>query len=266
MKNYIKYILLGMLFGFIMCATAGTSELKLSDAILRLGFNDVILYPPFFVSMTYYFLPFLAFQIIFGTYIYRHFCSGSIYYFTRIKSRAGWFIKEILFLFIITILYVCAIICGAIVISALISNFSFDASGFMLMIYYIAISGLFLFSTTLLINCLAILFTSNISFIIVEGIQIFFMAVLFLSRNVLPEEEIENNAWFLLYNPIAHIILPLHISRIEAIDEMLHRYDVPMDLNMSVILFAVLSVLFVFIGCIIVKNKDFITNGNQEGT
>jgi hypothetical protein len=60
-------------------------------------------------------------------------------------------------------------------------------------------------------------------------------------------------------------MLSWHSSRDKAINEYINIYNIPFDLNYSVICLLVPSILIVVIGALIIKKIDFICSNKETG-
>lgn len=79
----LKSILLGFIVG-ILCLETGflsIKETELSQIVMANSYAGIECYPAYIGQFTFRYIPLFVFQIIFSTYIYKHFCSGSIYFF-----------------------------------------------------------------------------------------------------------------------------------------------------------------------------------------
>ncbi len=267
MKHYAKFLLVAFFTGFfcvINCAKNGTIK-ELSDIILLFGFYNVNYYPQYIMEITYWFIPLLLFQIIYGTYIYRHFCCASIYFFSRCCNRTVWFLKEMLVLYLFAVVYLFVLIFSGFMAANLFTPVKIGQVSILLLGYYLLIHSLFLLFTTLLINILAILFTSNVSFMIVEGISLFGVAAFCLMGNyfVTQDEFLPQYTWMLKLNPIAHLIFSVHGSSIERLNCLINVNGISFDLNLSVFVYLAGIVIVMISGCFIVNYHDFL-NVNQE--
>lgn len=64
----------------------------------QFGYTDI-------VYITTRMLPYLLFLFLFGTYIYKHFCTAGVYVFSRCENRLKWIAKEIAQLFGFCVLF-----------------------------------------------------------------------------------------------------------------------------------------------------------------
>lgn len=269
MKYYIRFLLCAVLCGIMFFSTiSGENNMVFaSDIIITLGFGTVECYPPYFINFIYYFIPILIFQILYGTYIYRHFCSASIYYFSRTENKIRWYIRQVFELFFLSLFYVILLL-GSSIASALVFNdVVFSKTNIVLAFYFLVIYVLFVFVTTNLINVLSIAFSGSVAFIIVDTIQILSMA-LFVLTDMTSENEIAKKNLFILLNPLTHLVLRVHTGINEEMSSLYSTYGVigrGFDFNISVFVYLIFMLISLILGCVVVRKKDVIVNSEQEG-
>lgn len=269
MKYYAKLLPVAAFVGFFCimnCARNGTLH-TFSDMILLFGFQNVSYHPYYIVEITYWFIPLLLFQILYGTCIYRHFCCASIYFFSRCCNRIEWFLKEVLLLYLAAVLYLMILVASGFFAALLFGPVKMDGLSWILLGYYLLIHSLFLLITTLLINLLSILFTSNVSFALVEGMNLSGMAAFCLTGTCfIPDEALlPRYTWILKVNPIAHLIFSVHGSSIDSLDRMINEKGISFDLNLSVGIGFAAAFLATAGGCLLVQHYDFLHANREMG-
>ena len=50
--------------------------------------------PVYLIMLSLEMLPFFLFQMLFGIRIYRHYCTASVYFFSRCTYKVRWFVKR----------------------------------------------------------------------------------------------------------------------------------------------------------------------------
>ena len=267
MKYYLKLLGLSVLFGmfcFYGSDTFGT-DIRLSELIMYPAFFSADFYPQFIMSITHWFVPLLTFQILFGTYIYRHFCSASVYYFSRNKNRIKWYLQETAKLYVFVLCYLGGMLLSGIAITAMQRPIIFDNASIGILLYYLLIHSLYLFVTTLGINILSIRFSGITAFGVVEGINLSAIAIFTLLGSVIDEIElIQKHSWIFKVNPFAHLVFTIHSSRIKVINTVINIKGIQFDLNVSVIFFAILVTCTMFLGGVGVNQCEFLTNSKEE--
>ena len=68
---------------------------------------------------------------------------------------------------------------------------------------------------------------------------------------------------FLIWNPMAHLVLAWHSSKIDAVSEFLDPEYVGADLSHSLILFFILGVVITAAGAVIIKNHELLVSDSE---
>lgn len=265
MKYYIKFLWVAVFCG-ILCVFGGMKNnisVNLSDIILCLGFNMIDYTFNAIPAITYWYMPLLLFQIFYGTYIYQRFCSASVYFFSRNCNRTGWFLKEAGKLYLFALSYLILLAGSGALVTGIFVPLTLDWEAVPLMLYYLAIHSLFLFATTLGINILAVVLTSNGGFILIEGICILGIAAFAFLDRVFQEEYIIRNFWLVKINPFSHLVFSMHSSCIPIVNDRINAKGISFDLNVSVLLYLLIAAVVIGAGCIIVNRREFIASNNE---
>ncbi len=270
MSTYLKCIITSLLWGVLesLFYLRLNEKIILSDIIFQFSFLKKYIETPYIIDMTIKFLPYLIFQILFGTCIYKHFCSASNYYFSRCINRTKWLLREAFLLYTYVLIFLFCMLAGGVMVTVITNELIFDLESIILLLYYLIIYSLWLYLTTLLINIIAVRFNSSVAFIAIAGLEMGCIFSLVLWENVLPLQDspfIDRNFLFLQLNPVAHLVLAWHSSFIEKLNMRINIYYQSFDLNISVVLFLLLSIIVTVVGCIVVKRKDLIIANNESG-
>lgn len=253
MKYYLRFIWVGVLSGIfcILGYAIQSRALLLSDIVALFGMREIECYVQFLSNIAYWYIPLLFFQALYGTYVYRHFCTASVYFFSRYTKRTSWFLRESCALYFMGLIYLIMMLVAAIVCSALFSNVIIDEQSAKIFLYYIGIYSLYLFVTTMGINIIAIIFNSNSGFLVVEGVNLFSITLFALVGNFFAPEGfiLEEYEWILKINPFYYLVFGMKIQ--------------DKDYLTSLELFMVLAIVTWLIGCRVVNKRDFI-GGNKE--
>lgn len=267
MRFYAKYLIVGIVSG-ILCIYSymiRNDSVNASQITFYLALGLVDWFPAYMEQTTQFFIPFLLFQILFGTYIYRHFCSAGIYFFSRKKNRESWFIKETGKLYLFVLLYICLFILSGIISTMVVCHVHFDNTALIIIGYYLLIYSMFLFAFTLMINIIAIIAGSRIGFIITASVEILGIGLfLMLGKIITTEADIAGKyIWTLKANPFAHLVFGLHSSKIDRLNKLINIKNINFDLNESVIYFFTLSLIMIIIGFFVVKKREFIISNRE---
>lgn len=274
-----------------------TESISFGAVICGVAFGEVSISRIAMMQFIYAWLPLFFFQVIYGTVIYEHYTSASVYYFTRCKSRLRWYGKETAGLFGVSFFYAFLIL-GYIGAAGLISGkMFFDSASFWMAFYFLFIYGLWLFVMTLLINVLAILVGSMGSFLLVGGFQTVCIALYgileqWLNVSILAnmlrlkeqgelEELSEMERMYgtleqlkleaapkilvLKSIPFSNLVLKWHTSASPRLDILMHDLGIEYsyDLNLSAAILTGLSVLAFFAGYWIVSRAEFMENERE---
>ena len=213
------------------------------------------------------FLPSVIFQIIAGTEIYRHFCSSSVYYFSRCCNRKRWFFKESLTLYFLTLQFYIVFLLSYTVMLSLICSVKIDDGSIILAVYYIIIFSLWNFAFSLLINVLSIFFKSHGGFSISIGIQLFF-SMLYIAFESIIVKIYDGDAkaeLILKAIPFSHLFIGWHSSTSGEINSIINILNMNFDLNFSVLVLFLFAVLTVIFGIIVIERTDFICSNKESG-
>jgi len=267
MKNYARYLTIpivlgfGEMFGYTLHAENGIYS---SEALMLLAFSSADDTIVKFPEILFAFVPLLLFQIIYGTYIYRFFCTASVYFFSRNNNRGRWFLKEAGALLGFAFLYISIYSVSSLSLPLLFGRLNWDRGIIASYVYFALIYTLFLFSTTLLINVLSILISGMAGLIIVEAgcilsIAFFTMTEMLSHGDALLEERL------LKINPFTHLVLSFHSSELNSLLPWVNAKGIEMRLDCSVILFLCMAVFAAIVGAVTVCNHSFVSNDKESG-
>lgn len=262
----IKTVLIAFIVG-IVCVGTGFFELEyvsLSKIILSNAFNGVDFYPQYISMFTLSYIPLFVFQVVFATYIYKHFCSASIYFFSRNANRINWFLGEVAKIYVYAVIYLIAVCVAEIIVVSIFSIITVDSNAIIMSLYYVSIYSLYLLVTTLAINVFSIIFSSNIGFITVQSIILLSISTFFFLGNYIKDDIItEKIALFIKSNLIANLIFSIHSSKFDEINNLINIKGINFDLNYSIIYCLILCTVVIVFGCCVVEKHEFITNSKE---
>jgi hypothetical protein len=241
-------------------------SLNATDILLYFSFGEPQFEPADLIYILFNMLPVVLFQCLFGMLIYRHFCMAGIFYFTRCDNRIRWFLKEAGQLLMISFLYPAVYLLTGILTARITHTVQMDDAFLILLIYDLLIYGLWYFWSTLLINMIAIGFTSEVGFIVVEGIQTIMVAALHffkpLSTMSDPVQRQSLARWMPL-DLISNLLIGWHSSNIPKVQERINCGKISFELNNSVWLMLLISAVVLAAGCVAVKRKEFIGRAGE---
>ena len=208
-------------------------------------------------------IPFLLFQIMYGVYLYRHYTTACVYYFTRYTRRGVWYLRESLGLLIRTVLYCLLYYLAAMGFLAATVGINTEAGDAWMACQAWLTTALYLFTMTMLMNLLAIQFGGTVGYFAGIILQVLLIASLGLCNEILalPPEEMANPGleealW--RWNPISQLVGKWH-TEISIQNEM-----APLNYECSITILIVLICLVLWFGGVIVKKKEIIANDMEE--
>lgn len=243
-------------------------RILLSEAILQLsGSSGAFPLTPAFkdlISFTIRMLPDYMFELYIGIELYRHFCTASVYVFSRTPNRSRWYIREVLEVAVAVFGYQIIKMFAAMSVTFLRYQIEPDHFGFFLLIFHIIVYSLWVFTVSLLINLISIKYGSNNAFIWIVGIQIFMTALLELVQ--IFESNLTLTKIFLNVNPIAHLVVGWHTGTIKELKNSLEVTYIRLDFKVTLVTMLAISIFSVIVGMYLVSQHEFlILNTNEEG-
>lgn len=208
--------------------------------------------------------PAFVFEMFAGIMLYRHFCTASIYVFSRCPQRMKWYASEILNLSGSVCIFNILLLAGAVLTSACRYEVQADGAGIRLLIYHFLIYSLWTYTAALLINLAALHFGSSTGYMAVALVQLIFIMLLsfadFLARHSGSGSSFEK---LLVWNPIAHLILGWHKGSPAVGDHPPYLQDI--SLGHSVVVFLAIGLVVTFAGAVIIKKHDLLVSDIETG-
>ena len=227
-------------------------RLLFSDILLQLGFGHMEFDISSLVDLSLRLLPFLLFQIYFGSFLFRRFCSASAYFFSRCNHRTRWFLKQSALLYGYVACFLLAMTLAATAVGVFTRQVVFDGSSALLFGSYLLTHSLWLFLTTLGVNIVAIKLGSGAAFQLVAGAQLACVLLLLLWKDVLPltaeSPHLALGGMLLRCNPVAHLVLAWHTSGMEALDQRVGSLGIRFPFYVSVLFLLLLALAVVAVG------------------
>ena len=271
-KNKIFPVLIaGILSGGILSIVfinPYDGRILVSEAILQLsGSSGAFPLTPAFkdlISFTIRMIPDYMFELYIGIELYRHFCTASVYVFSRTPNRSRWYIREVIEVAVAVFGYQIIKMFAAMSVTFLHYKIEPDHFGFFLLVFHIIVYSLLVFTVSLLINLISIKYGSNNAFIWIVGIQIFMTALLELVQ--IFESNLTLTKIFLNVNPIAHLVVGWHTGTIKELKNSLEVTYIRLDFKVTLVTMLAISIFSVIVGMYLVSQHEFlILNANEEG-
>lgn len=208
--------------------------------------------------------PAFVFEMFAGIMLYRHFCTASIYVFSRCPHRMKWYALEILNLSGSVCIFNILLLAGAVLTSACRYEVQADGAGIRLLIYHFLIYSLWTYTAALLINLVALHFGSSTGYGAVALIQLAFLMLINLADFLVRRLSVGITYEMILsWNPIAHLVLGWHKGSPAVGDHPPYMENV--SLNGSVAVFLVIGAAVTSVGAVIIKKHDLLVSDKEAG-
>lgn len=211
-------------------------------------------------------VPCILFELYIGTNLYRHFCTASVYVFSRTTDRLGWYRRECLSIAALALVFQAALLGSALTVALLRYTVVWDATGAQMFAAHAALYFLWTFAMTLLTNLLAMGAGSELAFASVFGGQavgITLLIFLELLENNLPLYSVYMNI-----NPIARLILGWHTFAVEACEangDFWQTVYAELSLPVSFLYLAAVAALITAGGAVLVQKHDLLAADAEFG-
>lgn len=277
-KRKISVIcLLAMLFGILSVSYVNpyTGEITLSELILQLSGSRGEFALGFSMSELLEFamrmIPGWIVEAFLGIALYRHFCTASIYVFSRCADRKKWYWKEMGFLGADVLLFQSVTAASVIIVSQIRCEVKMNPEGMMLAMYHIFIHFLWIYSATVVINLLALKAGSSLAFAIVIFGQTFCIGLLNLVQMMdrFYTDSVAAKILLIKLNPVSHLVLGWHSSYIRSVDTVLKSFTgIPCDAfyaEVSLISLFLVTVMILKMGSIVIGKHDLLVSDAEMG-
>lgn len=269
-RQFGKLLLVGILCG----AGSGISffsemgEVSLNDIIKYLAFGEFEIGKGYVIFFLKQYFPYLIFQAIWGTYLYQRFCTGSIYYFSRMESRSSWYWKEADKLFLMVGVFLIAYLAATTMVIGVKYEVLFEQLNIWFIIFYFATQVMWLYTMTLLVNIFSISWGSSRGYLIVASVVFISLSYFVLFEDILDftiQENMLLKSILLKFNPLSHIVLKWHSCGIEAVNMQLRALGIDFSIGNSVILLLVGAILSTRFGKHVIEKQEFIVLNRETG-
>jgi len=203
--------------------------------------------------------------LVFGNKLYGHFCTASIYVFSRCPNRMKWYGKEMLQLINFICIFELVFLSTTAIASVLRYQVIFSVGGFILLGCHALIFMLWNFTLVLLVNLLAINIGSSAAFTLVMVVQMTCTAALSII-NILTKMQMKQDIIyvFLWLNPVAHTVLGWHRSTLLEVELANSRYS--LNLVTSILIPALFCIVTVLMGGQLIQKKDLLAEDMEMET
>ena len=269
-KQIGKLLLIGMLCGIGSGITffSEMGVVSLNEVIKYLAFGKFEIGKGYVIFFLKQYFPYLMFQAMWGTYLYQRFCTGSIYYFSRMERRGSWYRKEAEKLFFMVGIFFLTYWSATAAVIGMKYGMTFETSNIWLGIFYFATQAMWLYTMTLLTNIISISWGSSSGYLIVASVVFISLSYFVLFEDVLDFTTQENmllKSILLKINPLSHIVLKWHSCGIEAVNMQLRALEIDFSIGNSVFLLTLGAILSTRFGKRVIEKQEFIVLNRETG-
>ncbi len=198
-------------------------------------------------------LPCVIMEVFLGIALYWHFCTASVYVFSRCTDRGKWYWREILSVGRDVFIFQGLMVTMVIIAAAFRCQVQVDMSGIYLLVCHLALYSLWSYSIVVLINLIALKFGSSLSFTVVMAIQSIGIVLLGAGKMAMR------------INPIARLVLGWQKSFVPKVDSIQESAFENFYLEESLLFLAVINIVILITGAIIVKRHDLLISDSEIG-
>lgn len=254
---YLSFVYINP-WGGVITLSESTLQLSGSRGTFALGFSSKEL-----MSFIMCLLPAFLFELYAGILLYRHFCTASIYVFSRYPRRVKWYLREVGSLGNMVCIFQLTLLAAVVVVTVIRWDLQIDSGGIVLFLYHFLIQSLWTYIMALSINLLAVFLGSSAAYAAVTCIQLACVVLFYVADQAVRHSEGLSYGGLLVWNPMAHLVLAWHNSEIEAVGKVLKPECMGAKLNHSLILFFILGVVVTAAGAVIIKNHELLVSDSE---
>ena len=264
-RKYFLIIMAAFLGAFIavMYIVPHSGEIKLSQLVMGLsGSEGGAPIEPNISGvwiLTVRLLPQLLYQVFAGFEFYRFFCTASVYVFSRIPGRRGWYLRQMRSIGLETVLYQAVYVLAAILTVRFCAYIYFDTSGLLLLLWHMLLLALWNFAAVVLINILAVKLGSMLSFCAVGGLQMAFTALILMIGDL-------ETGWISArLDPVSMLVIGWQGSRISGISSYFYPPGPGLYFEDSLLFLLAVCAIVISIGVYIVTHHDLLIADAESG-
>lgn len=198
-------------------------------------------------------LPDVIMEAFLGIALYRHFCTASVYVFSRCADRRKWYWKEMLSVGRDVFIFQGIMMATVIIAAVFRCQVQMDMPGVYLLACHLTLYFLWSYSMVVLINLIALKFGSSLSFSTVMAMQSIGIVLLGAGKIAMR------------INPIARLVLGWQRSFVPKVDSIQTSAFENFYMEESLLVLAVINIVLLIIGAAIVKNHDLLISDSEIG-
>ncbi len=266
MKNGRKFVLVlsavlaGILLSFSYVGSYD-GKVTFSELVLLLSGLDMKFYAMDILGFAVRLTPMLIMEMFLGVELYQHFCTASVFVFSRCTNRRRWYWREILVVSGKVFLFHVVCMVTVIVTSVIRLEVEWDVVGVVLCVYHLLFFALWSMAMTVLVNIFSLKCGSSISFMVVMMIQSAGTALLWLGG--MYEDGTLEQERVLVWNPMARLVLGWQRSIFPQVVEAPkypHFY-----LEATLLILVIINVAVLTLGLWMINRQELIVTDYETG-
>lgn len=211
-------------------------------------------------------LPAFLFEMYAGILLYQHFCTASIYVFSRYPHRVKWYIRKAFQLGGAVCAFQMLLLAAAMLTAICRFELRVDSAGIVLLTYHFLIHSLWIYSMTLLINLSALYIGSSAAYVTVNAAQLVCIVLLYpMDLLVRCSDGRITYGMILKWNPVAHLILGWHGCKVGTVERLLESSRLQIDLNHSLVILILFGSFITSAGALIVRKHNLLISDSEMG-
>ena len=210
-------------------------------------------------------IPCFAFQAVVGVWIYRNYCTASVYVFSRLPGRLGWYGASVGRIAGAAAGYEAIFLLSAVATAAFRFEVIWDALGWKLLAWHFVLYTLWIYAATLLVNLTAIWKGSSAAYAAVVGGQLLLTALFYpLREDPVNYALTAARAAILRWDPVACLVLSWQTGAWPWTIDLESPYP-GLWLETSVLILLAFAMAFTILGAAIVKRHDLLISDLETG-
>lgn len=197
-----------------------------------------------------------------GIQMYRYYCRASIYIFSRISRRTGWFLKEFLILLGSAALFEAVFLASALLTAAIRFQVSVRTEGLVLCLWHLVIYTLWITAMSCLVTVLAVRLGSAAAYTVTAGLQFLFIAAMSPLNRI--SDDTVRTGRILAWNPMARLVAGWQSSRLPALNGELHSPYPGITLSGSLLYVGIICLACAAAAGFVVRFHDLIMTNSEE--
>lgn len=197
-----------------------------------------------------------------GIQMYRYYCRASIYIFSRISRRTGWFLKEFLILLGSAALFEAIFLASAVLTASVRFQVAVSREGIILFLWHFIVYTLWITAMSCLVTVLAVRLGSAAAYTVTAGLQFLFIAAMSPLNRII--DDAVRTGRILAWNPMARLVAGWQSSRLPALNEELHSPYPGLTLSGSLLYAGIVCLVCAATACLVVRFHDLIVTNSEE--